>query len=211
MSVVAVLGGSGRLGRHVVGKLLEGGHQVRALVHRHALDCSHPDLATIAGDVHDADSIRVLVSGSSFIISLVGSAQSAVPDVCSAAMKNLIPAMHQSKVDRIVATTGSAAREDREIGSEHSFLLARRNALMAHMADLILDGEEQLRLLASSGLAWTGIRLPRLSPHAREVVLLSSEPPSPNATAGYEPAAAAIVAEMLQGRWQEQAPFARST
>ncbi len=211
MSVVAVLGGSGRLGRYAVRKLLEDGHTVKALVHRQALDGSHPNLATMVGDVHDADAVAALVEGASAIISLVGNAQSAVPDVCSAAMKNLVPAMRASNVRRIVATTGSAAREDREIGNEHPFLLTRRSALMAHMADLVLDGEALLRLLAGSGLAWTGVRLPRLSPDAREVVLLSSEPPSPNATAGFEPAAVAIVAEMREQRWLEQSPFARST
>lgn len=211
MSVVAVLGGSGRLGQHVVRELLNGGHQVKALVHRHALDCSHPNLATIAGDVHDADAIRALVRGCSIVASFVGNAEAPVPDVCSAATKNLILAMREANLARIVVTTGSAAREDRETGNEHPYLLARRNALMVHMADLILDGEEQLRLLTASDLAWTGIRLPRLLSQAREAVLLSPEPPTPDGTAGYKPTAAAIVAEMLEPRWLGRAPFARST
>lgn len=209
MSLVAVLGGSGNLGRHVVRGLLDEGHQVRALVHRHTPGLTHRDLVIVHGDVHDDGAVRTLVEGASAVVSTLGSAQSPVPDICSAAIRNLIPAMRTANIARIVVTTGSAAREDREVGREHPNLLARRNMLMVHMADLILDGEEQLRLLAASGLSWTGVRLPRLLPYEHHTVRLSAEPPAPDATAGYGPAATAIVAELEAQAWPAQAPFLR--
>jgi len=207
MTCIAMLGGSGRLGRHIVESLLLHGYQIRALAHRQPLSCSQPNLTVVAGDVRDPAIVQELLQGATAVVSSLGSAQAAVPNICSTAATHLIPAMRARGIERVIATTGSAAREDREIGSEPPHLLARRGALMAHMSGLILDGEALLREFTASSLAWTVLRLPRMTFDDERAAQLASIPPAPTATIGYRAAALAIVGELLQPTWIGQAPF----
>jgi uncharacterized protein YbjT (DUF2867 family) len=150
MTCVAILGGSGRLGSHVVANLILQKIQVRALVHRKALAAAETDYRPIYGDVHDPSAMRALLVGADAVISTLGSADAPVADVSSSAIRNLIPEMHALGITRIVSVTGSAARDDSEAGREHPHMAERRAALMQHMPGLILDGEEHLRLLRQS-------------------------------------------------------------
>ena len=208
---VAVLGASGRLGGFVVKSLLAEGHWIRALVHRRPVNIDHSRLVLIHGDVHDPASLLQLLTGVDVVVSTLGSAEADVPDVCTAAAANLVLTMPQLGLSRLVATTGSAAREDREVGVEHPHLFARRSVLMPQMSDLILDGEAQMRALASSNLDWTIIRLPRMTMDYTRPVRLASAPAAPWEVAGYGAAATAIVAELFGSNWVRRAPFAVAT
>ncbi|WP_410469815.1 NAD(P)-dependent oxidoreductase [Bradyrhizobium sp. 33ap4] len=208
---VAVLGASGRLGRFVVQSLLVEGHWIRALVHRRPVNTNCSRLVLIHGDAHDPVSLLQLLTGADVVVSTLGSAEAEVADVCTAAAVNLVLTMPQLRLSRLVATTGSATREDREIGVEHPHLLARRAALMPQMSDLILDGEAQMRALASSNLAWTIIRLPRMVMDYTGRARLASAPAAPWEVVGYGAAATAIVAELFGSNWAHQAPFAVPT
>jgi hypothetical protein len=141
------------------------------------------------------------------VLSALGSADAPVADVCSAAIGNLIPVMSERNIGRIVSVTGSAARADREIGSEHPHLAMRREALMRHMPDLILDGENHMRMLAASELAWTVARAPRMTEDDGRLATLRAFPPTPDATLSYQAAADAIITELLHPCWLGQAPF----
>ncbi len=76
--IVSVIGGSGFIGRHVVGALAEAGWRVRVI-------CRHPELAQflqplgapgqiafVRADVKDADSIHKAAAGSTAVLNLVG-------------------------------------------------------------------------------------------------------------------------------------------
>jgi hypothetical protein len=109
----------------------------------------------------------------------------------------------------LVAVPGSVHDlEDFEIGSEHPYLISRRNSLMPFMSGLILDGEAQMRTLSDSDLAWTVIRLPRMLFDDRRSILLRSAPAASGETVGYAQAASAIVDELVRPQWIAQAPFA---
>jgi putative NADH-flavin reductase len=208
IGTVAVLGASGRLGRLVVQSLLANGLRVKALVHRHPLELNDSGLVAVPGSVHDLESIRLVLEGSDAVASTLGSADAKIADVCTMASRHLVKVMREFHLTRIVATTGSAARLDFEIGSEHPYLISRRNSLMPFMSGLILDGEAQMRTLSDSDLAWTVIRLPRMLFDDRRSILLRSAPAASGETVGYAQAASAIVDELVRPQWIAQAPFA---
>lgn len=207
MTRVALLGGSGRLGSHLLPRLLAAGCEVSALVHRSSVSTS-PSIRLVSGDVHDRGALERLVEDADVIVSTLGSAGAPIPDVSSAAVGNLLPLMNERKIDRIVTTTGSAARLDSEIGREHSWLAVRREMLMAHMSPLILDAEEHMRLLAGSMTRWTVLRLPIMQRELSGTGSLASEPQQPDTRLSFATVADLLVAELLEPRWEKLAPFA---
>ena len=68
---VFLTGGSGRIGRRVLRKLLERGYAVRSLVHtRRAEGPAHPGLETVQGDILDQDGLKKLLPGCSYVVHL---------------------------------------------------------------------------------------------------------------------------------------------
>ncbi|WP_259669568.1 MULTISPECIES: NAD(P)-dependent oxidoreductase [unclassified Rhizobium] len=208
MTCVAILGGSGRLGSRIVANLIRQKMQVRALVHSHGLAAAESDYTAVYGDAHDPSAIRALLTGADAVISTLGSAGAQIADVTSAAVRNLIPEMTALEITRIVSVTGSAVRDDIEVGREHPHMAERRAALMQHIPGLVLDGEGHLRLLRQSTLNWTVIRLPRMTSDPARPATLRVDPPVPAETISYEAGAEAIVEELIYARWVRKAPFA---
>lgn len=208
LTVVAVLGASGRLGSHVVSRLASRNCSIRALIHRNDVASRSLDFTVVRGDVHDCESLAGLLKGVDVVVSTLGNAGAPTPDVCSTAVANLIPLMHTNGIDRIVSTTGSAARLDTEEGNEHRWLLMRRSMLMRHMPDMILDAETHMRLLAATSLSWTVVRAPILTVGRAELPTLSAEPAAPDTTLAYDAVATLLVEELLNPQWIGAAPFA---
>jgi putative NADH-flavin reductase len=209
VTTVALLGGTGRLGRFVLAGLLTRQLAVRMLVRSSNASSPRDSVAVIRGDVHNRDAIEAVISGSDMVLSALGSAGEPIADASSTAVTNLVPFMKARGLSRIVSVTGSAARLDSEIGSEHRWLAARRQMLMTRMAPLVLDGEAHMRLLADSALAWTVVRAPLMTTERHGVARLATSPPPPDATLGYAAVAQAIVEELLAPQWVGQAPFLR--
>lgn len=207
MNCVALFGGTGRLGRHVASELQARGMTLRMLVRSPQKLVAKDGMAVIEGDVHDIRAVARTLEGAAMVVSTLGSAGEAKADVSSTAIANLIPAMTALSLVRIVSITGSAARLDREIGSEHPRLTARREMLMRHMAPLILDGEEHMRLLANSKLAWTVVRAPIMTAGKTVAARLTAIPPAPDTNLCYGVVAKAIAHELLKRLWIGEAPF----
>ncbi|MDB5580128.1 MAG: putative NADH-flavin reductase [Bradyrhizobium sp.] len=117
MTAVATLGGSGRLGQRVVRGLLERNCSIRALSHRGPVDGADPRVTVVHGDVHDPAAMASLLNGVELVVSTLGNASALVPDICSTAIRHLMPVMQARSIHRIVSTTGSAARLDQEAGA----------------------------------------------------------------------------------------------
>ena len=206
MTVVAVLGGSGRLGSRVVNLLTQRNLPIRALVHRSDLQ-SNRGVTCIPGGARDPRSLAELLDGATCVVSTLGNLGSPVPDVCASATSNLIPLMIARRIKRIISTTGSAARLDSEIGHEAEPLLARRTMLMKHVAPFILDAETHMRMLGASNLDWTVVRAPIMVGGSQKAQL-SLEPARIDATLPYDAVARLIVDELVACKWVAEAPFA---
>lgn len=72
--VVLVTGGTGFIGRHVVGRLLQSGHRVRCLVRKTSrLDrLPSDDVENFVGDVTDRNSVLESLNGCDWVINLAG-------------------------------------------------------------------------------------------------------------------------------------------
>ncbi|MCK1667723.1 NAD(P)H-binding protein [Bradyrhizobium sp. 153] len=205
---VLVLGASGRLGRRIVDGLLGHRHRVRAFIHRDNVLDSHIGLELFRGDVYDGEAVSNALRGVDAVISALGSAAAPLKNVTSTAMQHLVPAMAASGIRRIVSATGSAAWRDQERSAPHPHLRARREQLMQVIPELVIDGEKHMRILESSGLDWTVLRVPLMQGEAATDYTLALDPPPPQTISSYLAIATAMIDQVASDEWVEAAPFA---
>ncbi len=165
---LAVLGATGRTGRHIVQQALAAGHHVRVLVRSPGkLGITNDKLEVLTGDATDAAAVRALVQDRDAVISTLGPVPERA-DVCSTATRHVIAAGAQ----RYVAVSGAGLDvpgDQKDLpGRVVSFLV--RKLSPAIFADKVLEHQ----LLASSSLAWTLVRPPRLTDTAKTTKAKSS-------------------------------------
>jgi putative NADH-flavin reductase len=201
---ITVFGASGNVGRLVVEEALRRGHKVVAFTHSHSNLPKGDGLSTKQGDVHEADSVAAAIKGSEAVISALGSWGTPGKDILAAAMQNIIPAMEMNKLKRIVGVSGSDARA---AGDELSLLHRLSRAAFRLIASKVLmDSEQHIKLLESSGLSWTVIRSPRMSKYGN-AYKLSQKRPSPWASVGRPSVAVCLVDLAENFEYLKQAPY----
>lgn len=162
MTTIALFGATGKTGRRVLTRLLDAGHAVRALVRDPArLDHAHPQLTVITGDVLDPAAVSATVAGSAAVISVFGHVAGSSATVQTDGTANIVAAMREHGVDRIVSLSGGGLADpaDRPKAADHviRFLLRRLQG------DVLADAEQHLAVLRDSGMRWTVVRGPRLT------------------------------------------------
>ena len=154
---VAVLGGTGRTGRLVIGALLAAGHEIRALM-RDPAAAPH-GVQPVVGDARDPKALRQLVDGCAVVVGALGPVakdKHLHRDVAPL----LIAAMKDAGVGRYLGISGAGidvpgdnkSRRDRII----STLIQRLGG------DAAKDKTLEYEAWRDSGLDWTLVRPPRL-------------------------------------------------
>ncbi|MER3390701.1 MAG: NAD(P)H-binding protein [Microcella sp.] len=160
---IALFGGTGKTGRHVLAQALDAGHTVRALARRpESLELTHDRLTVIAGDVRDAAAVRQTVTGADAVISVFGQVKGSPPTLQTEGTQVIVDAMADEGIGRIISLSGGGLR-----AVEHDqprlpdriirFLLQRLSP------QVLSDAESHLAVLRASHLDWTVARGPRLT------------------------------------------------
>lgn len=159
---IAIFGATGKVGRHLVDQALERGDEVTVL----ARDASklttqrHERLKVVQGDVLDPEDVEQAVVGTRAVLSAIGHTKTSPKDVLSEGIKNIVAAMNEHGVRRLVSLTGAGVRDpkddpklvDRAIGALLKLL----------QRDLLEDSIRQARLIKESDLEWVIVRAPVL-------------------------------------------------
>ena len=154
---VAVLGGTGRTGRLVVGELVSAGHQVRALVRDPS---GAPEgVQAVIGDARDPKSLRELVDGCSVVVGALGPVakdKHLHRDVAPL----LIAAMKDAGVNRYIGISGAGI----DVPGDNK---SRRDRIISTLiqklgGDAAKDKTLEYEAWRDSGLDWTLVRPPRL-------------------------------------------------
>ena len=158
----AVLGASGRTGRPLLDQALAKGHSVTALVRTpSAFDLEHPRLTVVPGDALDADAVARTVEGADVVLLTLGQVKGSPPDLMERAAENVVAAMRQHGVRRVITETGAGvARPGDPEGFGPSFM---RGVMGLVAGALLRDSVAHVDVLAASGLDWTAVRAPRLT------------------------------------------------
>jgi putative NADH-flavin reductase len=158
MKLVA-FGANGATGRLLTQQAIEAGHEVRAVTrHPDAFPLSHERLRVVRGDALDLASVKDAVAGQDAVISTLGVPNTRRPiTLYSRGMANIIEAMHDQGVRRVIAVTSSAL----ESPGTNGFLLEK--ILQPIIANTLgrttyQDMRKMEALLRDSDLDWTVVR-----------------------------------------------------
>lgn len=106
--IIAIFGGTGRTGRQLVAQALERGHTVRALVRTRGSLGDLAGVTEVVGDVLDADAVGRTVAGCEAVLSTLGGGPAEAPGVTlSRGMRNIVAAMREAAVERVIAVANS--------------------------------------------------------------------------------------------------------
>lgn len=159
---VAVVGGSGRTGAHVVRLLGEAGHELVLLARDPARLRTLPAGASVlTGAVTDPTAVARLVDGADAVVSALGPSSNKEATLQQAAARVLVEAMRAAGVRRFVGISGAGV----DMPGDAKTLPNRAvSALMQRFAGpAVGDKMAEARLWADSGLDWTLVRPPRLT------------------------------------------------
>ena len=145
-SCVAITGATGFAGRHIMPKLLMGGHRVRALVRsRKRLTAASGNTHTIEGDIFDDRCVEQLVDGADTVIHLIGIIDE--KPMNGITFENL----HVNATTRLL----QAAKDAGVSRWVHMSALGARPNAVANYHKTKWEAEQAVR---DSGLDWTIIR-----------------------------------------------------
>lgn len=156
-----VFGATGRTGRLFVEMALKRGYAVTALVRNpSALAISHPNLDVVQGDVTQLAIVQELAKGKDALVSCLGGSGTGPTTVFSVSMKNMLAAMEQAGIKRIIclSAAGIAIDPQRPLWQR----LAIKYILQRILRHPYEDTRRMEQLVRLSDTDWTIIRPPRL-------------------------------------------------
>ncbi|WLD57256.1 SDR family oxidoreductase [Salinispirillum sp. LH 10-3-1] len=178
---IAVFGGSGQTGNHVVRAALEKGYEVKALVRDPAkgdtaLTKAYPErLQWVKGDLLDATAVAQTLADCEGFIFAAGPVKGGHPDLPFLAAENVTAAAKQLGVKRFVWLLGAAVMDERDAPDFGRKII---RLIMKLTARHVLESSERAyHHLVNSGLDYTVVRPP----------ILANGPAQGNLTASYQP------------------------
>lgn len=206
---LAVLGASGRTGRHLVEQALADGHTVAALVRDPAkLPLKHDRLRLVVGDALDAERIDELVRGRDAVLNALGPVKGGPDDLLARSTRLLADAMTRHGVRRVVVEGGAGMR----VPEDHPGLGGRIvGGLVARLIPKqVADKRAQMEILRDAGLDFVIVRAPVLTdgPLTR-TYRLGFPDMGPGAKIGRADIAHAMLAQTRRDEWLGRAPAIR--
>lgn len=152
-----VVGATGGLGQEVVTEALTRGHETAALVRNRAVVTFPEAVEIVEGDVLGLSSLMLAAVGREAVICALGTPSPRRPStLLEQGTKNLVAAMNQASVSRLVCVTLLGAGNSRVNAS-----LFYREAILRVLAPMLPDKEAQEQTVRASGIEWVLVRPPR--------------------------------------------------
>ena len=163
---IALFGGSGKTGQHVLRQALDAGYTVRALARRPgSLPPAADRLVVVAGDILGQAAVSEVVRGADVVVSVFGQVKGSSPTVQTDGTRHIVTAMRQEGVRRIISLSGGglpSEEHDRPKAPDRII----RFLLQVLAPKVLADAKGHLEVLKTSGLDWTVARGPRLTDEA---------------------------------------------
>jgi putative NADH-flavin reductase len=155
---LALLGGTGRIGTHLLTRALESGHQVTALVRNPDALGASPGLTAVRGDATDAEAVAAVVDGADAVLSALGPRGAKTPELLGSAGRNMVTAMDKAGVRRLicVSAAGAFVESDPDMGALTKLILPRI------FAKPFADVRAMEAAISATDLDWTLVRATRL-------------------------------------------------
>ncbi|WP_303319018.1 NAD(P)-binding oxidoreductase [Flavivirga abyssicola] len=153
---VVIFGSTGTIGKHLIEQSLEKGHQVLAFCRdAEKLNIfSNPNLKIKEGDVFNVNDVESAVKGQDIVIIALGSGKDRKSVVRSQGTKNIIAAMEDNGVNRLICQSTLGTYE-----SNNNLNFFWKYIMFGwYLKQIFLDHELQERYVKNSDLNWTIVR-----------------------------------------------------
>lgn len=201
---IAVVAANGRLGKVFVEAALKAGHTVRAGVRGTNTLAEHPNLEIVLCDATKPEDVEWLVMGVDVVVSAIGHVKGSAPDVQTVATKNIVEVMKKWSVTRYVDVTGTGVR----FPGDTITLIDRFLNFGVGIIDpaRVKDGRDHQKVLKTSDLDWTTIRVLKLQNVSPKPFSLKLHGPT-KVFVGREEVAEAMMQVINDGTFLKQAPI----
>ena len=165
---ICIFGADGRTGVEVVNYAKKQGFEVLAFVYSESSNKYFPkDIEIKRGDVMDYNSVFEAVKKCEAVISVIGHIKGSDPLMQTKGMKNIVKAMQESGVKRLLSLTGTGAR----VENDNPSCIDKVLNFFVKIVDpeRINDGVEHVKVVRNYGLDWTVVRVLKLSKKDTEV------------------------------------------
>jgi uncharacterized protein YbjT (DUF2867 family) len=158
---LAIFGATGTVGSELLRQALDAGYDVRALVRTPSKLPSHSSqLTLVQGNVRDPAAVNRTLDGCDAVLSTLGATDKHDPDVRRTGTANIIAAMHEHRIRRLVIMGGFHLPFP---GDPHNLgrrLIVPILRLSKHLLD---DTTAMGAVVQASDLDWTVVRTPRVA------------------------------------------------
>jgi putative NADH-flavin reductase len=158
---LAIFGATGTAGAELLTQALDAGHEVRVLARTPSkLPANHPRLTAVQGNVRDLGAVKQTVAGTAAVLSTLGATDKHDPDVRRTGTANIITAMNEQGIRRLVVMGGFHLRFPGDPDNLGRRLIVPILRLTKYLVE---DTTAMGALVQSSDVDWTVVRTPRLA------------------------------------------------
>lgn len=151
---LVVFGATGKTGKEIVKQLLARGHKVTAFARDPSkMTIEHSDLKITSGNVFDLNAVARAIQGQDAVICALGTNDLGRTTVRSEGTANIIKAMKENHVNRLIVISAMGIAE-----SWSTLSLVNKLFFVTLLRNTRQDHEEQEVLVKESGLDWTILR-----------------------------------------------------
>lgn len=156
---VAVIAGTGGIGRWLLALAREDGDHVKTLVRdRRKLPNDLGAIGVIEGDVRDPAAVDAAIAGTDVVLSGLGGDGPGSSDTRELGTRNIIAAMKSSNATRLAVVSSAGVEDDPNMS-----FIARRVILPFMLRGALIDCRAMEAAVVASDLVWTIVRPGRLS------------------------------------------------
>ncbi len=158
---LAIFGATGTVGSELLTQALDAGHDARALVRTPSkLPRQHRRLTVVHGDVRDLAAVKHTVHGCDAVLSTLGTSDRHDVDLRRAGTGNVLAAMHDQHIQRIVVMGGFHLQFPGDPNNVGRKLIL---PIIKLMGIVVEDTTAMAALIQASNLDWTLVRAPRVA------------------------------------------------
>lgn len=155
---ILVLGATGGTGKFVVSQLLQLGYKVTVLARNPSkVNITHANLKVSQGDVIIPSSLESIMQNQDAVICCLGAPAMKAGNVRSVGTKNIIHAMQQKGVSRLICQS-SLGFDDSEVVLQNVPFLMRKIVIPFLLGTTFEEHHKQEILIKKSNLNWTIVR-----------------------------------------------------
>jgi uncharacterized protein YbjT (DUF2867 family) len=201
---IAILGGTGGVGGHVLNWALDAGHPVRALARLPGALPPRPGLTVIRGDALDDAAVTETIAGADAVVSALGPRGAKSPSLLAGAAANAVAAMDKTGARRLVCVSAAGAYINGD--PDTGWLI--KTVLPRVFAKQFADTRQMENVIRGSGLDWTIVRPVRLvnRPGTGRYRVRPDVPPPHGRTIARADVAHFIAGVLTGDAWLHEAP-----